>query len=141
MNNIETNESTREFFTEQQLRDWPEYFDMANEKLPNGEKLICRFGDGQPGICFVMDDDNINCTWTEDTDVIDGVKTTVRSIGGLFWISKKKTSCFRPMLNEPYHELIMFKGSPEYYDKHVKGNYTYSRYTNGIIYIISEVIV
>ena len=131
----------KEFFTEQQTRDWPEYFDMANEKLPNGEKLICRFGDGQPGICFVMDDDNINVTWTELSLLVDGCLTMGRSIKGLFWISKKKTSCFRPMLGDPYHELIMFRGSPKYYDEHVKRNYTYSRYTKGIIYIVSEMFV
>lgn len=131
----------KEFFTEQQTRDWPEYFDMTNEKLPNGEKLICRFGDGQPGICFVMDDDNINVTWTELSLLVDGCPTMGRSIKGLFWISKKKSSCFRPMLGEPYHELISFRGSPKYYDEYIKGNYTYSRYTKGIIYIVSEVIV
>lgn len=131
----------KEFFTEQQTRDWLEYFDMANEKLPNGEKLICRFGDGQPGICFVMDDDNINVTWTELSLLVDGCLTMGRSIKGLFWISKKKTSCFRPMLGDPYHELIMFRGSPKYYDEHVKRHYTYSRYTKGIIYIVSEMFV
>ena len=55
-----------EFYTENQQNTWPEYFDeTAAIKLVNGEKLIRRYGKDNPGICFIMSDNNIDVGWKE----------------------------------------------------------------------------
>ena len=89
-----------EFYTENQQNTWPEYFDKtAAIELVNGEKLIRRYRKDNPGICFIMSDNNIDVGWKEyDSNFlnIEFDASGVEWLPGDFWISKKGTSCFRP---------------------------------------------
>lgn len=89
-----------DFYTEKQQENWPEYFDKKlGIELITGEKLIKRYGKYNPGICFIMSDNNIDVDWKEyDSNFlnIEFDAFSVEWMPGDFWISKKGTSCFRP---------------------------------------------
>ena len=46
-------------------KTWPEYYDSETITLTNGEKLIRRYGKYQPGICFLISDNNALISWTD----------------------------------------------------------------------------
>lgn len=89
-----------DFYTEKEQQNWPEYFDKAAAiELVTGEKIIKRYGKYNPGICFIMSDNNIDVEWKEyDSNFlnIEFDASSVEWLPGDFWISKKGTSCFRP---------------------------------------------
>lgn len=98
-----------DFYTEKQKQNWPEYFDKAVAiELVTGEKIIKRYGKYNPGICFIMSDNNIDVEWKEYDDNFLNIEfdaSSVEWIPGDFWISKKGTSCFRPS-EDGKHVLI-----------------------------------
>lgn len=98
-----------DFYTEKQHQNWPEYFVKAAAiELVTGEKLIKRYGKYNPGICFIMSDNNIDVEWKEYDDNFLNIEfdaSSVEWIPGDFWISKKGTSCFRPS-EDGKHVLI-----------------------------------
>ena len=82
-------------------RMWPEYYEAETITLTNGEKLIRRYGKYQPGICFLLSENNILISWTNMKNMfvdlnIEFDADEIEWIPGNFWKSKKGTSCFRP---------------------------------------------
>ena len=98
-------------------RTWPEYYDAETITLTNGEKLIRRYGKYQPGICFLISDDNALISWTDMKNMfvdlnIEFDASSVEWLPGEFWISKKGTSCFRPDENGKHILIRTYWGGP-----------------------------
>lgn len=81
--------------------------------LSNGEYLITRYGKYQPGIVFLINEDNIDMDWERDMSKLKN-PLNIRFNGhpefmyGDFWISRKGSTCFRP---NPSGEHILIRNS------------------------------
>lgn len=90
-------------------RTWPEIFnaDPSAIFVTNGEVVLCnRFGQYQPNLCFVLNEENISDTWEASQNKYninwDG---DPEELIGDYWINKKGTKFFRPN-KEGKHVLI-----------------------------------